>query len=154
MKSNDYIQGVKDAIHAATQTALTHQTHAEGMSLSNAIDAMQTVISRNSVVLTLGERECLIDEFLAAMNDIGRLGLLKYVENSFQARLKRGIKDRPDSIRCSTNEIADHAQKHFDEYIGGKPHDYFVTKKHQLAAVAFNAMMEFYFMSSEVPDAE
>jgi hypothetical protein len=30
-------------------------------------------------------------------------------------------------------------------YLNHEPHDHFGTDKHQLAAVAFNAMMEFYF---------
>jgi len=45
--------------------------------------------------------------------------------------------------------IANHSWNHFAEYLAGLPHDHFHTRKHQLAAVAFNAMMEFYFAGLE-----
>lgn len=42
-----------------------------------------------------------------------------------------------------------HANEHFRMAINGEIHDHFKTRKHQLAAVAFNAMMEFYFAGLE-----
>jgi hypothetical protein len=45
--------------------------------------------------------------------------------------------------------IGRHARDHFDMYLAGELHDRFNTRKHQLAAVAFNAMMEFYYASLE-----
>lgn len=86
----------------------------------------------------------LLPEFLQAMNDIGRYGLEKYGEDSFQARRIKGDTSRKLK-RCSSQEIADHAIEHFSMYLNHDPHDHFGTDAHQLAAVAFNAMMEFYF---------
>jgi hypothetical protein len=52
--------------------------------------------------------------------------------------------------RTTTKAIAAHAREHFAQYQSHIPHDHFGTDKHQLAAVAFNAMMEFYFAGLEV----
>lgn len=80
--------------------------------------------------------------FLEAMNDIARLGLQKYGENSFQHRVHvLGQKDRWMD-RVTVDAIFEHSGDHFADYIAGIPHDVFHTLQHQLAAVAFNAMME------------
>jgi hypothetical protein len=89
--------------------------------------------------------DCLIPEFLQAMNDIGRYGFEKYKDASFQHRRLLGDTSRGDMARTLPQAIADHAQIHFDLYLDGEPHDKFNTLIHQLAAVAFNAMMEAYF---------
>jgi hypothetical protein len=89
--------------------------------------------------------EHLMDEFLKAMDDIGKYGLAKHGENSFQAHRLRGSHDRGESARLSAKGMAGHAQYHFDAYLAGTLHDHFGSLRHQLAAVAFNAMMEFYF---------
>lgn len=88
-------------------------------------------------------------KFLEAMNDIGRYGHEKYGADSFHARAEAGDTSRGALARCSTNVIADHALGHFDMYRSGIRHDHFNTQRHQLAAVAFNAMMEFYFAGLE-----
>jgi hypothetical protein len=88
---------------------------------------------------------CLIPAFLEAMNDIGRYGFEKYGDLSFQYRRSQGDISRGPLKRCQPQTLADHAQEHFSMYLNHEPHDHFGTDKHQLAAVAFNAMMEFYF---------
>lgn len=83
------------------------------------------------------------------MNQIGEYGLDKYGDQSFEARSRRGDKSRGDLSRTTPEVIGEHAKAHFDMYLRGELHDKFGTRKHQLAAVAFNAMMEFYFASEE-----
>lgn len=87
----------------------------------------------------------LIDSFLEAMNDIGRYGYEKYGSDSFQARRLNGDNSRGPMRRCQSQIIADHAREHFSMYLNHDAHDHFGTDRHQLAAVAFNAMMEYYF---------
>lgn len=91
------------------------------------------------------EFEFLLPEFLKAMNDIGRYGYEKYRQDSFQHRRLCGDNSRGDMGRTQPQAIADHAAIHFDMYLEGILHDKFGTQVHQLAAVAFNAMMEAYF---------
>ena len=83
------------------------------------------------------------------MNDIGRYGFEKYGEQSFQHRRLNGDTSRGDMVRTIPDAIAAHAHAHFRMHLNGVPHDYFNTRRHQLAAVAFNAMMEFYFAGLE-----
>lgn len=83
--------------------------------------------------------EFLHAKFLEAMNDIGRYGKQKY-GNDIAREMKR-----KDGKRWEPDHIGAHASLHFNLYLEGEPHDHFDTKRHQLAAVAFNAMMEFCF---------
>jgi hypothetical protein len=85
----------------------------------------------------------LFPAFLAAMNGIGQYGAEKYGKRSFQARA--ALNDRERDKRTSSQTIADHAADHFNQYLAHTAHDHFGTDVHQLAAVAFNAMMEYYF---------
>lgn len=87
----------------------------------------------------------LLPEFLEAMNDIGRYGHQKYGESSFHYRATIGDSSRGTIERTKSEAIRDHASAHFQMHVDGIPHDHFGTMRHQLAAVAFNAMMEFYF---------
>ena len=91
------------------------------------------------------EHEFLSPQFLEAMNDIGRYGFEKYGEQSFQERRLNGDRSRGSLNRCSTSKIGEHIREHYRLYMAQVPHDHFGTRRHQLAAVAFNAMMEFYF---------
>lgn len=91
--------------------------------------------------------EHLIPQFLEAMEDIGRYGEQKYGAESFRQRSKRN--DRTRINRTEPIENMTHANEHFRMAINGEIHDHFKTRKHQLAAVAFNAMMEFYFAGLE-----
>lgn len=85
--------------------------------------------------------------FLDLMDEIGRYGLEKYGELSMEYRRKQGDFSRID--RTQSAEIASHAAHHFSEYLQGTLHDHFGTKRHQLAAVAFNAMMEYILSEQE-----
>jgi len=82
-------------------------------------------------------------EFLTVMNDIGRHGWEKYGLASFHAR--RSASNRERDERTTTAENQKHAAEHFAEYAAFKVHDKFRTDQHQLGAVAFNAMMEYFF---------
>lgn len=93
--------------------------------------------------------EFLNADFLAAMNDIGSYGNDKYGKDSFHQRAKVGDRSRGPLKRTQPEEIAKHAADHFKDANAGIRHDHFGTRKHQLAAVAFNAMMEFYFAGPE-----
>jgi hypothetical protein len=66
-----------------------------------------------------------------------------------EAMNKIGDRSRGSLARTDSEVIANHSWNHFAEYLAGLPHDHFHTRKHQLAAVAFNAMMEFYFAGLE-----
>lgn len=93
--------------------------------------------------------EFVIPGFLEAMNDIGRYGHEKYGEQSFHNRAEHGDRSRGELLRTQPDHIAAHAAHHFQMYLAGEPHDKFGTRKHQLAAAAFNAMMEYYFAGLE-----
>jgi uncharacterized protein involved in copper resistance len=93
--------------------------------------------------------EFLNPAFLKAMDDIGRYGNDKYGKDSFHQRSKAGDKSRGTLERAQSEEIAKHAADHFMDANAGIPHDHFGTRTHQLAAVAFNAMMEYYFAGLE-----
>jgi hypothetical protein len=93
--------------------------------------------------------EFLHPRFIEAMSDIGRYGFEKYGDDSFEARRLKGDSSRGELARTRPYQIAEHAEAHFDMYLRGIPHDHFNTRRHQLAAVAFNAMMEFYFAGLE-----
>lgn len=93
----------------------------------------------------------LIESFLAAMNAIGRYGHEKYGVHSFQHRRESGDYGRGPLERTQTPAILTHATAHLIAYGAGVPHDHFGTHGHQLAASAFNAMMEWYFASGGDP---
>lgn len=95
------------------------------------------------------EYQFLSSAFLKAMDDIGRYGHEKYGDFSFHARALNGDASRGDHPRTTPDAIADHAAEHFKMHLRGELHDHFGTRRHQLAAVAFNAMMEFYFAGLE-----
>lgn len=87
--------------------------------------------------------EFLNPKFLEAMNDIGRYGHEKYGD------LPRERSQHRNPLRVTSSEIADHASEHFFQYLREGSHDHFKTRRHQLAAVAFNAMMEFQLAGLE-----
>jgi len=80
-------------------------------------------------------------DFIECMGQIGDYGLQKYGDGSLAYKMKSG--DFSRTSRTVRREIAKHANVHFEEYIDGILHDKFGTRKHQLAAAAFNPMMEF-----------
>lgn len=87
--------------------------------------------------------EHLLPAFLEAMDDIGRYGYEKYKEKSFQHKALTG--DRGRDARVESQSLADHSREHFSMYLSRIEHDYFHDDIHQLAAAAFNCMMEAYF---------
>ena len=92
--------------------------------------------------------EFLDEGFLELMNDIGRYGEEKYGADSFHARAQTG--DRSRSLkRTQKEDILRHARKHTVDYENGVRHDHFGDLKHQIAAAAFNCMMEYYFSQGE-----
>lgn len=98
----------------------------------------------------MAQIEFLDDAFLEAMNDIGKYGHEKYGANSFHHRARTGDRSRGKILeRTSSAAIGQHAKDHVDMYLRKEIHDHFGTLKHQLAAVAFNSMMEFYFAGLE-----
>lgn len=93
-----------------------------------------------------------IESFIEAMRDVGRYGQQKYGDDSFQSRLRLGDCSRGIAVRTISTSIADHSCAHFRMYLEGERHDHFRTLKHQLTAVAFNAMMEYQFAALEFED--
>jgi len=87
--------------------------------------------------------EHLLPSFLKAMDDIGRYGFEKYKEKSFQHKSLTG--DRERDARVEPQSLADHSREHFSMYLNHVEHDYFHDDLHQLAAAAFNCMMEAYY---------
>ena len=88
--------------------------------------------------------EFLDDSFLELMNDIGRLGHAKFGENAF------GVAGSGRKIpRHQKEEILRHARQHLKAYEDGIVHTRLGTRKHQLAAVAFNCLLEFIFSQGE-----
>lgn len=81
--------------------------------------------------------------FIEAMNEIGEHGFVKYGDLPQERSKHRN----PERVTRYKN--AEHAEEHFFQYLRGTPHDHFKTRRHQLAAVAFNAMMEFQFAGLE-----
>jgi hypothetical protein len=77
------------------------------------------------------------------MDDIGRYGSEKYKEASFQHKSLTGNRER--DARVEPQVIAGHAAQHFAMYLKHIKHDHFHDDIHQLAAAAFNCMMEAYY---------
>jgi Domain of unknown function (DUF5664) len=79
--------------------------------------------------------------FLEFMAKIASYGAIKYGEFNYQkSRLSRG------------NSPINHIYGHLKEYRDGNPYDHLevgIDSKIHLAAIAFNAMMEFYYCSEE-----
>lgn len=108
-----------------------------------------TTNQQNTTLTSSTEYDFLLPAFLKAMNDIGEYGHQKYGEFSFHHRALSGDNSRGDHPRTLPEAIAGHAAEHFQMHIRGELHDHFGTRRHQLAAVAFNALMEFYFAGLE-----
>lgn len=91
------------------------------------------------------EFEQLDESFIRTMNEIGRHGWRKHGANSFQGRRLAGVEMRgpTPNDRLSKENNMRHVKEHADAYLAGELHDHFYTLKHQLAAIAFNAMMEY-----------
>ena len=87
--------------------------------------------------------EFLNPDFLALMNDIGRLGHEKFGDDAIEANGDRTRK----LPRHQANML--HAYRHITAYEDGIKHDKLGTLQAQLAAAAFNCMLEFWFSQHE-----
>lgn len=88
--------------------------------------------------------EFLDPEFLILMDEIGRYGHEKQpVDGLLFGNRARLIP------RHRKEQILNHARQHITDYENGIPHDHFGDASHQLAAAAFNLLMEFYFSQGE-----
>ena len=86
--------------------------------------------------------------FLELMQEIGEYGFQKYGDQAVMERIHAG-KPTVRSKRTDSYEIVQHARRHGFEYLSGIRHDHFGTLEHQLAASAYNAMMEFAIAEQE-----
>jgi hypothetical protein len=92
----------------------------------------------------MNQYEFLNPEFLALMNDIGRIGHEKFGADAIEVSgHSRNI------ARHQKEEIINHAHSHLLCYAYGKPHDKLGTSQAHLAAAAFNCMLEFWFSQGE-----
>lgn len=82
-------------------------------------------------------------KFIEAMNELGQYAHQKHGEDNLLMGKERTRE------RHTSRSLQDHAANHFGQYLNGETHDHFGTRRHQLAAVAFNAMMEFHFAGLE-----
>lgn len=90
----------------------------------------------------------LYEPFIQAMDDIGRYGFDKYGTEALSFQIANQ-EDSKRTARTTSGEIIRHAREHGNMYLRAELHDHFGTLGHQLAAAAFNPMMEFYFMRRE-----
>ena len=90
-----------------------------------------------------GPYEFLNPDFLALMNDIGRLGHEKFGDDAIEANGDRTRK----LPRHQANML--HAYRHITAYEDGVKHDKLGTLQAHLAAAAFNCMLEFWFSQHE-----
>lgn len=103
------------------------------------------IVSSSQVVLY----KYLDEKFLTLMNDVGHYGHGKYGADSFHTRALLGDKSRGSLVRTEKEEILFHARRHIVAYEDGVKHDHFGDLDHQLAAAAFNLLMEYYFSRGE-----
>jgi hypothetical protein len=89
--------------------------------------------------------EFLNPDFLALMNDIGRLGHEKFGDDAIEVT---GDTSRTNPRHQRGMNML-HAYRHITAYEDGVKHDHFGDLKHQLAAVSFNCMIEFWFSQHE-----
>lgn len=96
----------------------------------------------------MGQYKTLDPAFLKLMDDIGIYGMEKYGKESFEIKRQEGRLERTME-RVQSAVIADHANEHFQMAIKGMKHDHFGTVRHNLAAAAFNAYMEWAYQAED-----
>ena len=89
--------------------------------------------------------EFLNPDFLELMNNIGRLGHEKFGDDAIEVT---GDTSRTNPRHQRGMNML-HAYRHITAYEDGVKHDHFGDLKHQLAAVSFNCMIEFWFSQHE-----
>lgn len=92
--------------------------------------------------------ETLDPKFLEMMDQVGKYGRDKYGNQSFDVKAKNGTLSR-DMDRVKSHVIAQHAHDHMLDGVLKFPHDHFGNSEYNLAAAAFNAMMEFVYQQAE-----
>lgn len=112
----------------------------------------QTQQDLNAEVSERKEIPDFLRDFVNIMIEIDAYGRRKYNEKSIQVRIENGNYEIWD--RIETQALVDHANDHFQKYSLGIKHDHFHTLKHQLGAVAFNALMEFKLARLEEEKAD
>ena len=119
-------------------------------SLREAVDMALTICNQQCVRISSLERELaaksyefLNSDFLALMNDIGRLGHEKFGADAIEVAGARRVK------RHQKEELLRHAHQHLWLYEDGVKHDKLGTLQGHLAAAAFNCMLEFWFSQGE-----
>jgi hypothetical protein len=101
-------------------------------------------LKRDRTIVVTRPFEFLNSDFLALMNDIGRLGHEKFGADAFEvAGSARMIP------RHQKDVIIYHARGHITNYLLGVKHDKLGTAQGHLAAAAFNCMLEFVFFQDE-----
>lgn len=98
--------------------------------------------------LNINEYVTLVPSFLKLMNEIGLYGREKYGDQSFDVKAKNGTLTR-SMERVQPEEIAKHCANHVYDGAFKKPHDHFGDSTYNLAAAAFNAMMEYVYQQAE-----
>lgn len=91
------------------------------------------------------------NDFIALMNEIGHHGFTKHGDNTFQARILAGenLRGSDPNDRLSKKNNMLHVIEHTEAYYKNEAHDHFHDAEHQLAAIAYNAMMEFICLQQE-----
>lgn len=92
-------------------------------------------------------------KFIDAINDIGKHGHEKYGDYVYHATRQPKAR-RKDGARWTSRAMCEHADAHFYAYTEGCTHDHFGTRRHDLAAVAYNAMLEFLFAGLDEEEFE
>lgn len=78
-------------------------------------------------------------DFIKLMAEIAEYADRKYKEAG-------GVHNYTGARLVEEKSPVNHAFEHLRMFIKGELHDHFHTLKHQLAALAYNAMMEFYYL--------
>lgn len=142
-----------EAMESARRLVNSHFHNLESARCSIPADVRDNdIVLTDYLVERQNEHKFLSKKFLDSMNDIGAYGFEKYGVDSFQHRMSVGDKSRWME-RVTSEAIGEHVSEHYAMHLRGDVHDHFNTRRHQLAAVAFNAMMEFYLsgLEDEVP---
>lgn len=81
--------------------------------------------------------DLLVWDFIKGMALMGNLGAKVYGDRNWQ-------KSKLEGDKSPMNHMAEH----YRAYMAGEVHDHFGDRKSQLVAIAFNAMMEWYWESN------
>lgn len=94
-------------------------------------------------------REFLYSPFLDLMEDVSKLGKEQHGHKPCYVGPPWTPAERGSGERAQSAGFAEHAREHFNAYLRGELHEQFESLEHQLAAVAVNAMLEYFFLKQE-----